>query len=158
MDTNTDRKVGGNPATTDKPQRQLVGRLHLDVEASQEGQDDTITEKLYDLIEDYNEDNTSTDGMQFTGRLANGTENVLKEHKESGRAYEAISPLGMSVSGWLRRSARDGKKKISIPLTYFETAKDKTIAAKDKTIADRDATIADRDKKIQELEAAASAK
>jgi len=150
MDTNTNRKVGNNPATTtEKPQRQLVGRLHLDVEASQEGQDDTITEKLYDLIEDYNEDNPSTGGIQFTGRLANGTENVSKEHKKSGRIYEAISHLGMNVSGWLRRSEKDGKKTISIPLTYFETAKDRTIS-------ERDATIADQAAEIAELKAAAA--
>ena len=171
MDINTNRKVGGNPATTDteKPQGQLVGRIHLDVVPSQiidgEKQPDTITEKLYNLIEDYKENSPSTGGMQFTGRLANGTENVSKEHKKSGRIYEAISHLGMSVSGWLRRSDNDGKKTISIPLTYFETAKDKTIAAKNKTIADQgatiadqDATIADQDKRIQELEAAAAAK
>ena len=150
MDTNTNRKVGNNPATTtEKPQRQLVGRLHLDVEASQEEQDDTITEKLYDLIEDYNEDNPSTGGIQFTGRLANGTENVSKEHKKSGRIYEAISHLGMNVSGWLRRSEKDGKKTISIPLTYFETAKDRTIS-------ERDATIADQAAEIAELKAAAA--
>jgi len=150
MDTNTNRKVGNNPATTtEKPQRQLVGRLHLDVEASQEGQDDTITEKLYDLIEDYNEDNPSTGGIQFTGRLANGTENVSKEHKKSGRIYEAISHLGMNVSGWLRRSEKDGKKTLSIPLTYFETAKDRTIS-------ERDATIADQAAEIAELKAAAA--
>ena len=150
MDTNMNRKVGNNPATTtEKPQRQLVGRLHLDVEASQEEQDDTITEKLYDLIEDYNEDNPSTGGIQFTGRLANGTENVSKEHKKSGRIYEAISHLGMNVSGWLRRSEKDGKKTISIPLTYFETAKDRTIS-------ERDATIADQAAEIAELKAAAA--
>lgn len=150
MDTNMNRKVGNNPATTtEKPQRQLVGRLHLDVEASQEEQDDTITEKLYDLIEDYNEDNPSTGGIQFTGRLANGTENVSKEHKKSGRIYEAISHLGMNVSGWLRRSEKDGKKTLSIPLTYFETAKDRTIS-------ERDATIADQAAEIAELKAAAA--
>jgi hypothetical protein len=135
MDTNMNRKVEDNPATTDKPRGELVAKLFIDV-------DSKVTEQLFDSLKTYDERKNEEGGsIHVSGQIKGAAENGIRTGKD-GIPYAVIVD-GKKVSGWFRKGVNDkGQKYVSITLKYFETAKDVEIEGYKARIAALEAAAA----------------
>lgn len=115
--TNVNRKVGDNPATTEKPKGELTVKLYIDV-------DSEVTKQLFDSLKTYDERKNEEGGSIYvSGQIKGETENEIRTGKD-GTPYQVIVS-GKKVSGWFRKGVNDkGEEYVSIALKYFETAKD----------------------------------